>query len=64
MIYDKPKKYEIVETFGKIKRDVTSYGHQFSIEELDAEVLIQDNFDFRSHEGKRVRVIVMIEERE
>lgn len=62
MKYDVPKKYEVVETMGVIRRDVTSYGYQFSIEELEAEVLIQDNYNFTPHRNKRVKVIIMIGE--
>lgn len=59
-----PKKYEVVETIGIIRRDHTSYGCQFSIEELEVESLIQDYYDFKPHENKRVKVIIMIEENE
>ena len=54
------KKYEVVQTMGIIKRDIC-LGYQFSIEELDAEKLIQDYVDFNPYVGKRVRVIIMIE---
>ena len=64
MIYDKPKKYHVVESMGVINRNPTSYGYQFSIKELEAELLIQDNFDFRPYENKRVKVIIMIEQEE
>lgn len=58
------KKYEVVETMGVLKRDVTNYSYQFSIENLEVEELIQDHYDFRSREGKRVKVIIMIGDQE
>jgi hypothetical protein len=57
----KKRTYEVVETMGVIKRDVTSYGYQFSIEQLEVEKLIQDSYDFAPHENKRVKILVMIE---
>ncbi len=58
----KNRSYQIVETMGTLKRDRTSYGYQFYIESLAAEVLIQDGYDFTPHENKLVKVIIMIEE--
>jgi hypothetical protein len=57
----KKRTYEVVETMGVIKRDVTSYGYQFSIEQLEVEKLIQGSYDFAPHENKRVKILVMIE---
>ena len=59
-----PKKYEVVETMAVLKRDRTSRGYQFSVEQLEVESLIQDYYDFKPHENKRVKVIIMIEENE
>lgn len=61
MSYDVPKKYEVIETVGVLKRDRTNYAYQFSISQLEAEVVIQDNYDFKPHENKRVKIIVMVE---
>lgn len=58
------KKYQVIETMGEIKRDVTSYGYQFSIENMEVERLIQDYFDFKPYTNKRVKVIIMIGEEE
>ena len=52
--------YEVVQNSFIIKRALC-LGYQFSIEELDAEKLIQDYVDFNPYVGKRVRVIIMIE---
>ena len=57
------RKYEIIETMAVLKRDRTSYGYQFSIEELEAEELVL-GYDFKPHENKRVKVIIMIEDKE
>ena len=56
-------KYIVVESMGKIKRDVTSYGYQFSIEELESEKLLY-GFDLKPYEGRRVKVLIMLPEEE
>ena len=58
------KVYEVVETMAVLKRDVTSYGYQFSIEELEVEELVQDRYNFIPHTNKRVKVIILIEREE
>lgn len=58
----KQRTYEVIDTVGVIKEDVTSYGFRFSIENLDIEQLVE-NYDFSPHTNKRVRVIIMIEEK-
>lgn len=60
---ERTKKYEVIETIGKLTRDPTSYGYQFSIEQLEVERLVE-NYDFRPHENKRVKVIIMISDEE
>lgn len=57
-------KYEIIETMATIKRDITSYGFQFSLEQLDVEELVQDSFDFKPYENRKVKVIILIPEKE
>jgi hypothetical protein len=54
------KKYEIVETTSVIKRDRTAYAYQFSVDHLEASELVE-GYDFKPHENKRVKVIIMIE---
>lgn len=51
--------YQVIETMGLLTRDPTSYGYQFSIDQLEVERLVE-NYDFRPHENKRVKVIIMI----
>jgi len=58
------KVYEVIETAGVIRRDVTSYGYQYSIEQLEVEALVQDHYDFKLHENKRVKMIIFIEREE
>jgi len=53
------KKYKVFETIGKIVRDPTSYGYQFSIDQLEVEKLVEGE-DLTPYENKRVKVIVMI----
>lgn len=53
------KKYEVVETIGKLTRDPTSFGYQFSIEQLEVE---NYDFNFKPYQGKRVKVIIIIGE--
>jgi bifunctional N-acetylglucosamine-1-phosphate-uridyltransferase/glucosamine-1-phosphate-acetyltransferase GlmU-like protein len=53
------KKYEIVETMGVLRRDPTSYGYQFSVEELEVERLVE-KVDLSPHENKRVKIIILI----
>lgn len=57
------KKYEVIETMGRLMRDRTSYGYQFSVDGLEVEKLVE-SYDFAPHENKRVKVIIMIESEE
>ena len=56
------KKYEIIETFATIEKDRFSFNYQYSIQNMDVEKLILDYYDFEPHVGKRVKVIIMIED--
>lgn len=53
--------YQVIETMGKLTRDPTSYGYQFSIDQLEVERLVE-KYDFIPHENKRVKIIIMIKQ--
>jgi hypothetical protein len=55
--------YKVIETMGKIARDRTSYGYQFSVDELEVEKLVMGE-DLSPFENRRVRVVIFIEENE
>lgn len=60
----KAQKYQVVETYGTIKRDRLNPRYQYSIKDMDVERLVQDYFDFEPHANQRVKVIIMIGEEE
>lgn len=57
------KKYTVVETMGTLVKDSNYHDYEFSITGLEAEKLVF-GFDFKPHESKRVKVIIMIGEEE
>jgi hypothetical protein len=56
------KTHHVIETTGRIRRDVTSYGYQFSIGGLEVDGSDYETYEtLIKHELQKVRVTIMIE---